>query len=147
MTTSRTRSFARTIAGRPIYRRRRATTAASLLLAAIAFQSGCGTIFYPERRGQDGGDLDIGVVLLNGVGLLFFLIPGIIAYAVDFSTGAIYLPPEEEGLLDTDGSSRAPDLQIPTSELTAERLATELSEKTGKDISEADVLAAHPQLR
>ncbi len=24
--------------------------------------------------------------------LLFFLIPGIIAYAVDFSTGCIYLP-------------------------------------------------------
>lgn len=117
------------------------------LLSATMLQAACGTILYPERRGQDArGDLDIGVVLLNGVGLLFFLIPGVIAYAVDFSTGAIYLPPEEEGLIDTDRSSRAPDLQIPTNELTAERLAAELSEKTGKDISEADVLAAYPQL-
>lgn len=142
MTITRTRSIARAITGR----RGRTTMAGSLLLAAIAFQTGCGTIFYPERRGQERGDLDIGIVLLDGIGLLFFLIPGIIAYAVDFSTGAIYLPPEEEGLLDTDGSSRAPDLQIPTEELTAERLATELSEKTGKDITEADVLGAYPQL-
>ncbi|MFI4916145.1 MAG: polyribonucleotide nucleotidyltransferase [Phycisphaerales bacterium JB060] len=118
------------------------------LLSATVLQAACGTILYPERRGQDAkGDLDIGVVLLDGVGLLFFLIPGIIAYAIDFSTGAIYLPPDEEGLIDTDSSSRAPDLQIPTNELTAERLAAELSEKTGKDVSEADVLAAYPQLR
>jgi hypothetical protein len=33
-------------------------------------------------------------VVLNAIGLLFFFIPGIIAFAVDFSTGAIYLPPE-----------------------------------------------------
>lgn len=143
MPNHRTRSYARTTTGR----RHRATAAAALLLAAIAFQSGCGTILYPERRGQDArGDLDIGVVLLNGVGLLFFLIPGIIAYAVDFSTGAIYHPPSEEGLIDTDSSSRAPDLVIPPHELTAERLAMELSASTGKDITEADVLAAYPQL-
>lgn len=127
--------------------RRTTTLAAATLLASLGLQSACGTIFYPERRGQDAkGDLDIGVVLLNGVGLLFFLIPGIIAYAVDFSTGAIYLPPEEEGLIDTDGSSRAPDLHIPPQDLTAERLATELSKVTGKEISEADVLAAYPRL-
>ncbi len=129
-------------------RSQRATIATVPLLASLALQASCGTILYPERRGQDArGDLDIGVVLLDGVGLLFFLSPGIIAYAIDFSTGAIYLPPDEEGLIDTDRSSRAPDLQIPTEELTAERLATELSAKTGQDITEADVLAAYPQLR
>ena len=31
-------------------------------------------------------------VALNGIGLLLFLLPGVIAFAVDFSTGAIYLP-------------------------------------------------------
>jgi hypothetical protein len=131
----------------PAPRRTTALTAAALF-ASLGLQSACGTILYPERRGQDAkGDLDIGVVLLDGVGLLFFLIPGIIAYAVDFSTGAIYLPPEEEGLIDTDSSSHAPDLQIPTEELTAERLAFELGAKTGKNITEDDVLAAYPQLR
>ena len=52
----------------------------------------CGTIMYPERKGQRDGRLDIGVVLLDGIGLLFFIIPGVIAYAVDFTNGTIYLP-------------------------------------------------------
>ena len=58
----------------------------------IVQSAGCGTIMYPERRGQRGGRVDVGVAVLDGIGLFFFLIPGIIAYAVDFSTGAIYLP-------------------------------------------------------
>jgi hypothetical protein len=55
--------------------------------------AGCGTILYPERRGQPAGHLDWGVVALDAIGLLFFLVPGVIAFAVDFATGAIYLPP------------------------------------------------------
>lgn len=53
----------------------------------------CGTILYPERRGQPAGRIDVGVAVLDGLGLLIFFIPGIIAFAVDFATGAIYLPP------------------------------------------------------
>ena len=53
---------------------------------------GCGTLMYPERRGQRGGSLDAGVAVLDGVGLLFGIIPGVIAFAVDFSNGTIYLP-------------------------------------------------------
>lgn len=64
---------------------------ASMLVAA----SGCGTILYPERRGQPHGRLDWGVVLLDGLGLIFFFVPGIVAFAVDFATGAIYLPPDD----------------------------------------------------
>jgi len=47
---------------------------------------------YPERRGQKAGHIDVGVAVLDGIGLLFFLIPGVIAFAVDFSNGTIYLP-------------------------------------------------------
>lgn len=61
---------------------------------------GCGTIMYPERKGQRGGRIDVGVALLDGIGLLFFLIPGVIAYAVDFSNGTIYLPGTVRGPLD-----------------------------------------------
>jgi len=53
---------------------------------------GCGTLMYPERRGQRGGHLDVGVTVLDAIGLLFFIIPGVIAFAVDFSNGTIYLP-------------------------------------------------------
>ncbi len=64
------------------------------LLAVLLFQlTGCGTLLYPERRGQPpGGRFDSDVVLLDAVGLLFFVVPGVIAFAVDILTGAIYLP-------------------------------------------------------
>ena len=54
--------------------------------------TGCGTLLYPERRGQRGGHVDVGVALLDGIGLFLFIIPGVIAFAVDFSNGTIYLP-------------------------------------------------------
>lgn len=53
---------------------------------------GCGTLMYPERRGQRAGSIDAGVAILDGLGLLFGIIPGVIAFAVDFSNGTIYLP-------------------------------------------------------
>ncbi len=61
----------------------------ALLITSI---TACGTILYPERKGQTQGRIDPAVLALDGVGLLFYLIPGVIAFAVDFSTGTIYLP-------------------------------------------------------
>lgn len=70
------------------------------LTAALAIQTaGCGTILHPERRGQRGGRLDVGIVVLDAIGLLFFVIPGVIAFAVDFSNGTIYLPGGGPGIL------------------------------------------------
>lgn len=65
-----------------------AATAASLV-------SSCGTILYPDRsRHNQGshGNIDPGVVAMDAAMCIFFLIPGLIAFAVDFSTGAIYYP-------------------------------------------------------
>ena len=65
----------------------------AVLCSALVTQlTACGTIFYPERRGQISGQIDPGVAILNGIGLLFYIIPGLIAFGVDFATGAIYLP-------------------------------------------------------
>lgn len=61
---------------------------------------GCGTILYPERKGQKSGKIDAGVAVLDGIGLLFFLIPGVIAFAVDFNNGTIYLPGTSRSSLD-----------------------------------------------
>jgi hypothetical protein len=68
------------------------TLQVSVCIVLIAQLIGCGTLMYPERRGQRGGRIDAGVAILDGIGLLFFIIPGLIAYAIDFSTGTIYLP-------------------------------------------------------
>ncbi|ONM45843.1 polyribonucleotide nucleotidyltransferase [Halopseudomonas pachastrellae] len=65
----------------------------AMLCSALVTQlTACGTIFYPERRGQISGQIDPGVAILNGIGLLIYIIPGLIAFGVDFATGAIYLP-------------------------------------------------------
>jgi hypothetical protein len=63
--------------------------------ALCAGLGGCGTIFYPERIGQPHGPLDWKVVALDTVGLLLFLVPGVIAFIVDFHNGTIYLPTEQ----------------------------------------------------
>lgn len=69
-------------------------TLAWLLTLILFIQvTACGTLLYPERRGQSAeGGIDIVVALLDGAGLFFGLVPGVIAFAVDLSTGAIYLP-------------------------------------------------------
>ncbi|MGD8177127.1 hypothetical protein [Marinimicrobium sp. ARAG 43.8] len=68
------------------------TIATGLCAGLILQTTACGTILYPERKGQTEGRLDPAVVALDAVGLLLFLIPGVIAFAVDFSNGTIYLP-------------------------------------------------------
>ncbi len=92
----------------------------SLMVAsALVFQlTACGTILYPERKGQISGKIDVGVAVLDGIGLLFFIIPGVIAYAVDFSNGTIYLP----GTASVDGVdgqfSDWASIQIPEENMT-----------------------------
>src|SRR5262245_22527449 len=57
----------------------------------------CGTLFYSERCGRPhGGRIDWKIAALDGLGLILFFIPGVIAFVVDFSTGAIYLPEYEQ---------------------------------------------------
>jgi len=68
-----------------------------LAAGAASLLSSCGTIIYPDRVNQEErGKLDPLVIILDGVGLFFFIIPGVIAFAVDFTTGAIYLPEGKE---------------------------------------------------
>lgn len=67
---------------------------AVIVLGTVLVQIvGCGTIFYPERRGQSvHGGIDIVVAIADSVWFLAYIIPGLIAWGVDLYTGAIYLP-------------------------------------------------------
>jgi hypothetical protein len=98
------------------------------------FLASCGTILYPERRGQPAGRLDVGVVVLDGIGLLLFLVPGVIAFAVDFATGAIYLPPQC-ATNPPAMSSELHKVQVNPAELTPERVAAIVGEHSGKSVS------------
>jgi len=72
----------------------------SLIFSALLIVqiSSCGTLFYPDRRGQTHGKIDTDVVLLDGIGLLFYIIPGLIAFAIDYKTGTIYKNPTSVNL-------------------------------------------------
>ena len=72
------------------------------LFPVIVIQmASCGTLLYPERRHCDiqvdpkGRRIDPAVAVLDAACLVFFIIPGIFAFAVDFATGAIYLHKQE----------------------------------------------------
>jgi len=100
---------------------------------------GCGTILYPARKGQPAGRLDWGVVALDAIGLLFFFIPGVIAFAVDFNNGTIYLPPEESWVpaqASTDRTPKRPLTSIETSpqQLTPQVIEQTLARHTGREI-------------
>ncbi|WP_226667283.1 hypothetical protein [Microbulbifer aggregans] len=66
--------------------------AATCLLTMALNLTACGFLLYPERKGQSGGRVDPVVVILDGAALLFGILPGIVAFAVDFTNGTIYLP-------------------------------------------------------
>ncbi|WP_407312545.1 polyribonucleotide nucleotidyltransferase [Pseudomonas sp. nanlin1] len=64
-----------------------------VLVATLLTQlTACGTLFFPDRRGQIEGKIDPVVAALDAIGILFYVLPGLIAFGVDFATGAIYLP-------------------------------------------------------
>jgi len=71
-----------------------------LVVTMVVNLASCGTILYPERHNQPAGKIDVGVAFLDGIGLLFFIIPGVIAFAVDFSNHSIYLPHSRSSRLD-----------------------------------------------
>jgi hypothetical protein len=84
-------------------------TAVATALAILTVSLGCGTILYPERRGQrTSARIDAGVAVMDALWCLLFIIPGVVAFAVDFSDGAIYLPGGRAGdgtlkVVKTDG--------------------------------------------
>lgn len=65
---------------------------ASCTFPTVLVTTGCGTILHPERKGQPAGRIDWTIAALDGLGLLMFFVPGVIAFAVDFNNGTIYLP-------------------------------------------------------
>jgi hypothetical protein len=103
----------------------------------------CGTIIHPERNGQrGGGPLDVGVVLLDGIGLFFFLIPGVIAYAVDFSNGTIYLPHGKRASIESESDLKnMTAIHVGKENLTPKKIREIVSANAGKDVDTANAEA------
>lgn len=69
---------------------RRALLHSAGAAALLAPLGGCGFVLYPERRGRDDGRVDLVVVALDVLLLFVGVIPGLIAFIVDISSGCIY---------------------------------------------------------
>ena len=97
--------------------------------------SGCGTVLYPERMGQRRGgfgDVDWTVAGLNGIGLVFFFVPGVLAFAIDFYNGTLFYPTQSYGLDGEPGELKQVSLEEknPSLETIEQAVATE----TGKTV-------------
>ena len=100
-----------------------------LCVVLVLQLAGCGTIIYPERRGQAHGQIDPGIAVLDALGLLLFIIPGVIAFAVDFSTGAIYLQPGQKPK--TLSVEKVAVIQVSPAELHESTICRIVEENTG----------------
>ena len=104
------------------------------LLAMTLFLNvaGCGYIMHPDRRGQTGGNLDPAVVLMDGIGLLLFVVPGVIAFVVDFSSGAIYYP---GGRRSVQGGTNMPQVRLDAKHPTTAMIERMVLEQTGVEVT------------
>jgi len=106
----------------------------SLCIVLLVNLAACGTILYPERRGQTQGQLDAGVVMLDALGLLLFFVPGVVAFAIDFANGTIYLP-QGQALQMTDEQQKQLVVDGKLDRLALHRIIDEL--QPGASISDA----------
>ncbi len=112
----------------------------------IVLNTSCGMLLHPERKGQVSGRIDPGIAVLDGIGLLFFVIPGVVAFAVDFTYGTIYLPPGEASMQNPpDDLADMVAVPVGRRELTRSRIETLVSEHTGRaiDLSSPHVVVTH----
>lgn len=108
----------------------KSTVISLVLVTSLSTQLfSCGYILHPEQRGQKAGELDLAIVGLDAIGLLFFIIPGVIAFAVDIYSGTIYKP---------NGTSRAAfredniqQIKIDPKNITKESIAAALKQNSG----------------
>jgi hypothetical protein len=111
-------------------------TALLVIITFIVALASCGTLMHPERRGQKDGKIDVGIAVLDGLGLLLFIIPGVIAFAVDFSTGAIYLPPRSSKLtFSPEDLKHAEIMRVDPNNLTSSEVELLISKKIDQKIN------------
>jgi hypothetical protein len=64
--------------------------ALATVLFVFSSSVSCGYFLHPERRGNSSGHIDGVTLILDILWLIPGIIPGVVALAIDFSSGAIY---------------------------------------------------------
>lgn len=123
---------------------------------SACWATGCGTLAHSERCGQPhSNQIDWKIAALDGLGLILFFVPGVVAFAVDFYTGAIYLPleesyPEYGGSLQPPPSlsskQMAPQYSTPPASTAPVPIAEQQSPPTWQELGLKQVVIAREQL-
>ncbi|MDX1695482.1 MAG: hypothetical protein R3208_17090 [Ketobacteraceae bacterium] len=130
---------------------------AVILMAATLNLTACGYFMYPERVGQTGGRIDPAIVVLDAIGLFIGIIPGVVAFAVDISTGAIYLSPGQPSVIEkhrnraafidaNDQQHDAALISVPagSAPVDSDAVARKLSQMLGKTVNGQDIQFYRP---
>ncbi len=101
-------------------------TAVCVLAVFVVTNTGCAYILKPEQRGNKQGNIDVTNLVFDCLWLFAGVVPGVIALAVDFGSGAIYTGGgkrvsylvSDEGRIDVHLSTKMPagswDLRLVT---------------------------------
>ncbi len=108
---------------------------AGMLFIMFCQVSGCGYILHPERRHQSvkGGRIDAGIAVLDGLLLFFGILPGVVAFAVDFTTNTIYLPPDQS-FLESEGEQEVVVVKIATEKLELQEIERIVNQYYGTSV-------------
>ena len=115
-----------------------------VILGLLVTVTACGTILHPERKGQISGRIDPGVAVLNGIGLLLYIIPGVVAFAVDYANGTIYLPPSESSSIDRDAElEQYVQIKVAPEALTHSAIARVVAQGAAVDLAEHSAIETY----
>ena len=115
-----------------------------VVIVLIIQLSACGYFMYPERRGQKPvGRIDPAIAVLDALGLLLFIIPGVIAFAVDITNGTLYFPGGQRHSSVSGESCRMTMLRVNPTELNEKMIQQIVEKQTGislsPDLSKAEI--------
>ena len=107
--------------------------------AVTSSTGGCGLLLHPGRNGAPhSNQIDWKVAALDGLGLILFFVPGVIAFAVDFYTGTIYLPANNGHVGHTASKSELKQRHVSREELQMSSIEKAVSDHVGQNVSLRD---------
>ena len=118
------------------------------LAGIVAFVfSGCGTLFYPERKTAAAStQIDPTVLILDCCGLLFGIIPGAVALILDFNNNTIYFTKSEvKNRTSVDSLDRSEMIAVHVDKMDRESIEAAIAQQVGHQISLDDIQLARIQ--
>ena len=109
----------------------------AVMAAMLLFCSGCGTLFFSHRIGREASTVIDKRVFITNCILCLLVVPGVVAFVLDYDNGTIYYTEAELLPEDLYGMKK-----IPCKEMRAEEIAQQLSRALGKNVTPGEIHTA-----